>query len=200
MYYDYSNFNYNELPFLSDGWSYIKDVTKTIETQIVTNTKSNNFFFIEKFKPGHIGTYKFAETNKEKERIKYLENVEIANKWLKKIITFIDKNDSNAIIIIGADHGGFVGFEYALQAQNKVTDKRLLQSIFGAKLAIKWNDSSHSKYDYKLKTSVNLFRTVFSFLSKDKTLLNHLQSNASYNCYESTDFSKVYKAIDENGN
>jgi len=199
MYYDYSNFKYDELPYLSDGWSFIKEITKTIEIQIITNTKSNNFFFIEKFKPGHIGTYKFAETNKEKERIKYLENVEIANYWLKQIVVLIEKNDPEAIIIIGADHGGFVGFDYALQSQEKVTDKLLIQSIFGAKLAIKWNDLKHSEYDSKLKTSVNLFRTVFSFLSEDKTLLNHFQSDASYNCYDPTDFAKVYKAIDENG-
>ena len=46
---------------------------------------------------------------------------------------------------------------------------------------------------------MNLFRTVFSFLSEDKHLLNHLQPDASYNCYDPTDFTKVYKAIDENG-
>lgn len=200
IYYDYCNFNYDELPYLSDGWSCFKEITKTIETQIVTNKNSNNFFFIEKFKPGHIGTYKFEGTNKEKERIKYLENVEIANRWLKQIIVLIEKQDPDAIIIIGADHGGFVGFDFALQAQQKVTDRMLIQSIFGAKLAIKWNDLKHSEYDSKLKTSVNLFRTVFSFLSEDKTLLNHFQTDVSYNCYDPTDFTKVYKAIDENGN
>nr|WP_315145896.1 hypothetical protein [uncultured Flavobacterium sp.] len=200
MYYDYCNFNYDELPYLSDGWSYFKEITRTIETQIINNKKTSNFFFIEKFKPGHIGTYKFDGTNKEIERIKYIESVKKANYWLRQTIVFIEKNDPDAIIIIGADHGGFVGFDYALQAQNKVTDKLLIQSIFGAKLAIKWNDLKHSEYDSKLNTSVNLFRTVFSFLSEDKTLLAHFQSDASYNCYDPADFTKVYKAIDENGN
>ncbi len=125
--------------------------------------------------------------------------MQIANVWLKNAITIIEKNDPNAIIIIGADHGGFVGFDYALEAQKKVTNPLLIQSIFGAKLAIKWNNSQHSEYDSKLKTSVNLFRIVFSFLSEDKTLLQHLQPDASYNCYDSTDFTKVYKAIDEYG-
>ncbi len=200
MYYDYCNFKSDELTHFNDGWSNFKEITNEIKNQIIRNKLTNNFFFIEKFKPGHIGTYKFAGTDKEKERIKYLENVEIANHWLKQIVVLIEKNDPDAIIIIGADHGGFVGFDYALQAQQKVTDKLLIQSIFGAKLAIKWNDSRHSEYDSKLKTAVNLFRTVFSFLSKDKTLLNHLQSDASYNCYDPSDFTKVYKAIDENGN
>jgi hypothetical protein len=200
MYYDYCNFNYDELPYLSDGWSYFKEISKNLETQILNNKKTSNFFFIEKFKPGHIGTYKFAGTNKENERIKYLENLEKANYWLKQTIVFIENNDPDAIIIIGADHGGFVGFEYALQAQEKIIDRKLIQSIFGAKLAIKWNDSRYSEYDSKLKTSVNLFRTIFSFLSEDKTLLNHFQPDASYNCYDPSSFTKGYKAIDENEN
>jgi hypothetical protein len=46
------------------------------------------------------------------------------NDWLKKIVLFITKNDPSGIIVIGADHGGFVGFKYALQAQNKITDAK----------------------------------------------------------------------------
>jgi len=199
VFYDYCNFKVGELPYLSDGWSDFREITNTIKTQIINNKDTNNFFFIEKFKPGHIATYKFAGTNKEKERIKYIESIEEANQWLQQIIVFIEAKDPGAMIIIGADHGGFVGFDYALEAQKKVTDSMLIQSIFGAKLAIKWNNVQHSEYDSKLKTPVNLFRTVFSFLSEDKNLLNHLQPDASYNCYDPTDFTKVYKAIDENG-
>ena len=201
VFYDYCNFKMSELPYLNDGWSYIKEITNTVKTQIKNNKNTHNFFFIEKFKPGHIGTYKFDGTNKEKERIKYIENIELANDWLKQIIVFIGKNDPYAMVIIGADHGGFVGFDYALESsQKKVNDPMLIQSIFGAKLAIKWNDSRHTEYDAKLKTSVNLFRTVISFLSEDKSLLNHLQPDISYNCYDPTDNTKIYKAIDENGN
>ena len=106
-------------------------------------------------------------------------------------------NDPNAIIIIGADHGGYVGFEFTFKPKIKSLIQQLLNSIFGAKLAIKWNDPNHTEYDAKLKTSVNLFRTVFSYLSEDKLLLNHLQPNTSYNCYDSSDFTKVYKAIED---
>jgi hypothetical protein len=74
-----------------------------------------------------------------------------------------------------------------------------LYSIFGAKLAIKWNDSKHEEYDANLKTSVNLFRVVFSYLSENKILLKKFQPNISYNCYDPSDFSKVYMAIDEKG-
>jgi hypothetical protein len=200
VYFDYCNYKSGELPYFKDGLSCFKEIGTEIENQIVLNKKTNNFFFIEKFNPGHINTTKVKGSSIETERLEYLKSLQIANVWLKKTIITIEKNDPEAIIIIGADHGGYVGFEYTSQSKNKISDRKLLNSIFGAKLAIKWNDSQHADYDSKLKTSVNLFRTVFSFLSEDKTLLNHLQSDASYNCYDGSDCTKVYKAIDENGN
>ena len=197
VYFDYCNYKLAELPFFKDGLSCFKEITNEIENQIVLNRDTSNFFFIEKFNPGHINPSKIKGSSIEKERLEYLKSLQIANAWLKKTITIIEKNDPNAIIIIGADHGGYVGFEYTSQAQNKITDRKLLNSIFGAKLAIKWNGSQHSNYDAQLKTSVNLFRILFSYLSEDKLLLNNLQPDASYNCYDASDFSKVYKAIED---
>jgi hypothetical protein len=197
VYFDYCNFKSDELPYFKDGLSCYKGITNEIVNQIVNNKRTSNFFFIEKFNPGHISNAKNPNSSIEKERIEYIKGIQIANNWLKKIITFIEKNDPNSVIIIGADHGGYVGFEYTSQAQNKITDGKLLNSVFGAKLAIKWNDSQHTSYDGKLKTSVNLFRIIFSYLSKDKFLLNNLQPNTSYNCYDSTDLSKIYKAIED---
>jgi len=197
VYFDYCNYKLGELPYFRDGLSCFKEITNEIENQIVLNTETNNFFFIEKFNPGHINPSKLKGSTIENERLEYLKSLQIANVWLKKTITIIEKNDPNAIIIIGADHGGFVGFEYTSQAQNKITDRKLLNSIFGAKLAIKWNGVEHSEYDAQLKTSVNLFRILFSYLSEDKLLLNNLQPDASYNCYDASDFSKVYKAIED---
>jgi hypothetical protein len=197
VYFDYCNYKLEELPYFKDGLSCFKEITNEIENQIVLNKETSNFFFIEKFNPGHINPSKIKGGSIEKERLEYLKSLQIANAWLKKTITIIEKNDPNAIIIIGADHGGYVGFEYTSQAQNKITDRKLLNSIFGAKLAIKWNGVHHSEYDSQLKSSVNLFRILFSYLSEDKLLLNNLQPDASYNSYDASDFSKVYKAIED---
>lgn len=199
VFYDYSNFELDEIPRFKDGWQCFKDITQEIESQLVQNKKTSNFFFIEKFNPGHINPSKIKGSSVEKERLEYLKSLQIANVWLKKIITIIEKKDPSGIIIIGADHGGFVGFEFTSQSKDKITDPKLLYSIFGAKLAIKWNDVSHIKYDENLKTPVNLFRIIFSYLGEDKGLLKNLQPNTSYNCYDSSDFTKVYMAIDEKG-
>lgn len=198
VYYDYCNFKSDELPYFNDGWTTFKEITAEIKSQINNNKKTNNFFFIQKFSPGHIAVRKKADSTIESERAEYLTKLKIANDWLKEIIGYIEKNDPNSIIIIGADHAGFVGFEYTLQSMEKITDPQLLNSIFGAKLAIKWNNPIHKEYDVKLKTSVNLFRVLFSYLSEDKLLLDNLQPNASYNEYDVTNLKKVYKAFDEN--
>jgi hypothetical protein len=194
--YDYCNFKLKDLPYFDNFGTYKQDITSKIKLQIVNNTKTNNFFFIEKFSPGHIAVYKSASLGAQKERIAYIERLEEANKWLTDIVLFIEKNDPKAIVIIGADHGGFVGFDYTVQASKKMTDKKLLHSIFGAKLAIRWNNDSHCQYDLKLKTAVNLFRILFSYLSNDKKLLNSLQPDISYNLLDVNDPSKVYKAIE----
>lgn len=197
MYYDYCNFKSDDLPYFNDGWSTFKEITGEIKQQINSNKKTNNFFFIEKFNPGHISVRKQSGSSIEKERVGYLKNLQIANHWLKEIISYIEKNDPNAIVIIGADHGGFVGFEYTLQSIDKITDPKLLNSIFGAKLAIKWDSPAHNEYDAKLKSPVNLFRVLFSYLSGDKSLLNHLQPDTSYSQYDPNNMDKVYKPFDK---
>jgi len=199
VFYDYCNFKNEEVSLYKDFWENVKNVHENFENQIINNKSTNNFFFIELFKPSHISVYEGRSLGIEKERIEYINKLKNANEQLKEMISFIQIRDPNSIIVIGADHGGFVGFKYTLQAQNKITDPKLLYSIFGAKLAIKWNDERHAEYDVNLKTSVNLFRVIFSYLSEDKRLLKNLQPNTSYNCYDSSDFTKVYLAIDENG-
>jgi len=194
--FDYCNFEISEIPYLKDGWEVFKDVPGEVETQIKKNKDSRNFFFIQEFNPGHITIH--AQTSKgiEGERLEYIERLKTANHWLKNIISMIESNDPDAIVIIGADHGGFVGFTCIEQGVAKITDKDLLNSVFGANLAIKWNGQRHEEYDRKLKTSVNLFRILFSCLSDDKKYLDYLQPDVSYNNYDLEDLRKIYKAIE----
>ena len=194
--FDYCNFNNSEVPYFKDGWSAFKEITAETKRQILESKSTSNFFFIQKFNPGHIAVSKAASKGIEGERLEYIQKLEIANVWLKDLIGFITAQDPNAIVIIGADHGGFVGFTYTGDALAKITDIDLLHSIFGAKAAIKWNSAAHTDYDSELKTSVNLFRTLFSFLSGDKSYLTNFQPDASYNNYDHDDMRKIYKAIE----
>lgn len=196
--YDYTNISFSELPYLKDGFSIKKDVTKSLKLAIQKNSKNGNFYFIEKFVPSHIAIYQRGSQGKAGEQQLYLERIDQANIWLKNVVGFITANDPSGIIIIGADHGGFSGFEYSGEVRKKTTDKDLIKSVFGAQLAIKWNDPLAKEYDDGLKSGVNLFRTMFSFLAEDKKYLAHLQENSSYMLL--TEPEGFYRYINNDGN
>jgi hypothetical protein len=198
MGYDYCNFSYSELPYIMDGWNMYEDFSAELSQTISNNPKEGNFYFIEAFMPGHINNSKASSEGVGGERERYLGNLKEANVFLKKVISVINEKDPGALVIIGADHGGFVGFEYTLQAQKKTADKALATSMFGAHLSIKWNRPDFMDYDTDLRSSVNLFRTVFSYLSKDKKYLSHLQENSSYIMLHEP--AGLYRYIDDKGN
>ncbi|HEX8014863.1 MAG TPA: hypothetical protein VF465_06480, partial [Flavobacterium sp.] len=69
--------------------------------------------------------------------------------------------------------------------------------IYSNLIAIKWNDEMHNQYDKKLKTNVNIFRILFSYLSEDKSLLDNLENDGSYNINHDNYFSKpVVKVLE----
>ena len=195
--FDYCNVNKNEVSFLARGFEIHKDILEDLSV-CLNNNHEPNFYFIEKLKPGHINTYKSLSQGKEKERESYFYEVEEANTWLTQAIELIDQNDPNALVVIVADHGGFVGFDYTLQCKIKQTDPDLIRSIFTAALAIKWPNGEVPNYDDQLKTNVNLFRILITYLSQDESLLDNLQSNTSYTVLEEGAPFGVYEYINEN--
>src|SRR5690606_19800681 len=155
--------------------------------------------FFEKLHPGHIKVYEESIGTVEAERQKYLKKLQESNGWLEELIDVIQQNDPNGLIVIIADHGGYVGWEYSLQSHSKTDDRDLLYSGFSTLLAIKWNGEIPES-DEQLKTSVNLFRILFSHLSDDDSLLNNLQDNSSYNKLTIGEPLGIYKVLDTNGN
>lgn len=196
MGYDYCNVDYSGLPYIRDGWDYDEPLLEDFMS-LTINKDSGNFYFIEKMSPNHIQGFKSNSTGIAGERSKYLSRLEETNEWLKKIIRYIEAKDPDALIIIAADHGGYVGFDYTLQAYEKTTNPELVKSIFGAHLAIKWNNPAYKEYDVNLKSSVNLFRTVFSYLAQDKKYLENLQENSSYVRLNSP--NGLYRYINDKG-
>ena len=196
MGFDYCNIAYEDIPYIRDGFSIGGNVMGDFKVKASKDAKSGNFYFVEKFLPGHISVYANGNTI-EQEKELYLDNLRKANIWLKEIITFIVQTDPEGIIIIGADHGGYCGFAAMQDVLAKTQDPALLQSVFGAQLAIRWNDASHTEYDKELKTGVNLFRTVFSFLAEDKKYLRHLEDDGSYMPIKQP--KGVFRFLDDNG-
>lgn len=186
--YDYYNIDNDEIPLFSDGGFVWKDVFLDLKKCVLSekNNHQPKFYFVEKMLPHHIN---FDGTGVENERKVYLNKMEEVNLWLKEVVAFIEKNDPNSIIIISADHGGWVGIEnYNEMFTTK--DKKLMKSIFNNLLAIKWNDTKYVDYDEGLKSNVNIFRILFSYLSEDKTLLKHLEADSSYTIRQENSFTR----------
>ena len=175
-----------------------RNVTKDLEVAIKENSSTQNFYFVEKISPGHIANSKASSKGIAIEREDYLESLRSANVWLKDLVDMITTNDPNGLIIVMADHGGYVGLEHSLEAREKQDDRDLVYSIFTSALAIKWPDGIEP-YDEDLRTNVNLFRVLFSSLSKDRTFLDHLEADHSYAIIAKGAPFGVYKVIDEDG-
>lgn len=192
--YDFYNIQDSEIPFFSNDNNAKKDVYIDLKIFLENAIPSDQskFFFIEKLLPHHIH---FDGTGVENERKEYLRKIEITNLWLKKTIDLINKNDPNAMIIISSDHGGWVGIE-DIKEMFSTHDIKKLKSIFGNLLAIKWNNSSHTEYDKDLKTNVNIFRILFSYLSENKKLLEQLEDDSSYIIRQDGMFSRKAVLVD----
>ncbi len=199
LYYDHCNMDYKEIPILSRGFDFFKDVYSNLNQAIETNTSTANFYFIEKMSPTHITVRELNSKGRDKEREKYIEDIQLTNEWLSRTIDLIIEKDPNSLIVIVADHGGYVGLNSTSERQKILTDDYLVKSIFTSALAIKW-PSEAPEFDNKLKSNVNLFRILFAYLSENEAYLEHLQEDISYLIIREDSPFGVYQAIDANGN
>ena len=195
--YDYCNMRIEDIGYFSRGFVLDYDVFADLK-KIDLNDDKPKFFFLEQLLPSHITNKPNPGDIAENERVKYLLNLEKANDWLKQVIDYIIENDDNPLIIIAADHGGFVGLNSTYEDRIKQEDRDIIYSIFSSQLAIKWPEKA-PEYDSKIKTSVNLFRILFTYLSENKVYLNNLQEDVSYIQIEKGAPFGVYEYIDENG-
>ena len=177
--YDYCNINADTISYFKSGNLYDVDIISDFKHILDTLNPVKNFFFIEKTVPSHIVNVKSRSEGKEKEKEKYLENLEVANAWLKELIIEINTFDNDALVVIVADHGSYVGLDYTKQVVFKETDSLVVTSVFSSLLNIKWPKEEASN-GLKISSNVNLFRTIFYQLSDNKSLLENVEANTSY--------------------
>lgn len=197
--YDHFNIDINDVAYFSKGKSVTKAVLPDVKEAFAIATSNRpKFFFIEKCLPHHVHFYAKGDRVKE-ERKEYLEKIEEVNEWLKETINFITSKDPDGIIIVLADHGGWVGMKnYAEMFSTK--DAVHINSIYSTLAAVKWNGFKKGQEDADLKTNVNMFRVLFSVLSENPAYLKQMEDNASYNLHrESSFFNGVVKVIDDKG-
>lgn len=197
--FDYTNLDIKKVAYLSNGIEKQRNIIEDLP-KVLDNEENHNFYFIEKILPGHIATFESYAKSIEEERDRYLDNVTKANEWLQQVISLIHEHNPNAMIVIVADHGGFVGWEYTQQTNTKSQNRDLLYSAMSSALAIKWPNGERPSEELSFKSSVNLFTNIFAYLSDNYNILEHTRENASFLEIEEGAPNGVYKVIDENGN
>jgi hypothetical protein len=197
--YDYSNFSEDDVSFISTGYNAEQEIFQPLEESIRKDSLQPKFFFIEIFKPGHVPSRKEKTQGAEIEKGLWIERLHESNATLTRAINIIRENDPNALIMIMADHGGDLGMDYTLQSRRKNLERNWIYSIYSAQLAIHWPDGQAPEFDTKLRTPVNVFRILFSYLAENESYLDYLEEDNSYIIIEEDAPKGVYKCIDPNG-
>lgn len=198
MGYDFCNIPYSDVAYLGTGLGKPVDIIAPLEKALGEDVQTPKFFFIEIFNPGHIHGNKSASLGVAGERDLWIKSMEMANERLIQTIEVIKAQDDNALIVMMADHGGYVGMEYTGEIYSKIQERDLLYSVFSSNLAIHWPDGK-KRGKTQLKSAVNLFRFLFSYLGSDNKFLQHTEENASYVVIKKDAPKGVYQCIDNEG-
>jgi hypothetical protein len=196
--YDYYNIKQNEIPLFTDGKSLKKDVLADLKFAMnLHDNKSPKFFFLQRLMPHHVH-FEAKEDMIKMERDWYINRIKESNTWIKETINYISKEDATAIIVVLADHGGWVGLK-SYNSLSTIKDLSKIKSVFSPIASVKWNGYLKDDFDANLNSNVNFFRVLFSVLSDDKSYLNYLEDNSSYNLRKKSFFKSTNKVINNKG-
>lgn len=199
MGYDYSNFTYKEFGYITSGFNVKKNVLDSLTLRLEDLNNQPNFFFIEFFNPGHIHNHEKTSLGREEERRLWIESLQRAENTVLTITNAILEKDPNALIIVMADHGGFVGMDFSGETYNLTKDRDLIYSIFSSQLSIHWPYKNPPDFDGNLKTPVNLFRILFAYLGENSKYLNTLEPNESFVIIRKGAPKGIYQYLNEEG-
>ena len=199
--YHKSNFKLGDVAYIGTGLGEPQDLMDPLKKYMEEDTDKPKFYFMEFFNPGHINNSKSNTLGREEERKLWLESLDRANDILTDMIDMILEKDPNALIIVMADHGGFVGFDYSQEIYRKTQDRDLIYSIFSSQFSVHWpNGDRPSAIADSVNSPVNLFRGIFSYLSENDSYLDHLEADESYVILNKDAPKGIYKYIDDDGN
>ncbi len=200
MGYDACNYDYKkDVNFVGKGYYRQKDIVAPLKNFIEEDQDKSKFFFIQVFKPGHVKFYENESKGAEAEKAVWFERLAEADRKLKELIDIITTKDPSALIIMMADHGGYVGFDYMEEIHTKTQDRDKLYSAFSVHFSVKWPDGKPYEHDSNFKSSVNMFRVLFSYLAEESKYLDHLEEDSSFIVIEKGAPKGVYQCINAEG-
>lgn len=149
----------------------IRRILKYVE--LLPDHKAPHFTYVHLKPPGH-STHRVPSAKQLVSfRKRFPKKIKKANSDLSLLIESIITRDPDVLIVINADHGAWGLGNYKkspLEFFRGVSDKLIGIDHLGVLLAIRWPDGS-TEYGQDLRTNVNVFRHIFSYLSQDNTLL-----------------------------
>jgi len=195
--YDQVNIKKNEVSVPVPDYYVDKDLMGDFSKALKTQTDAPQFYFVELLEPGHIPGSSTPE-EVEKEVANYKQGLYNTTDKLKKMVSLINRQDPSGIIILAADHGGFVGLNNTHEAFSKLTDdKGIKESIYNSLLSIK-APTDFTPYGNNIKSSIGLFPNLFAYLS-DQPLPQDSIDNSSYMFIKEHGTRGVYKYFNTDG-
>ena len=198
--YDRNNVSYDDLSPLLPNYFLGKNYQNDFENMVSDTGNEPQFFFVEILHPGHISFSKDRENAIEFETQRYQQEVNSISKKLIDMIRFIEKKDPKAIIMLVADHGGFVGYTHTGAAySNPENDIDLKQSVFNALFAVKAAVEFETHHE-KIHSSIGVFPALFDYLSGEDIKTQLQLDNSSYLLIDNNSDKELYQYFDNNGN
>jgi hypothetical protein len=195
--YDTTNITENDLsyfPYFQQGI----DVITPLKNQLKTQVSAPQFTFIEFLSPAHIAVTSSQSQGIATERTAYLDRLKSANGMILEMTELITRDDPDAIILLVADHGGFVGLHHTGEIYlNPTVDVAIKNSILSSLLAVK----APSDFTYHLnavKSSVGVFPNLFAYLSQQQPV--EMKDDGSYLQVSQGANKRVYRYFDSQGN
>ena len=200
VYYDTNNVDRRELSPLLPNYFLGKDYMEDFKSQVLSTSEDPQFYFVEILHPGHISYSKDREDAIAFEKNNYREEIKSISSQLIDMVQFIEFNDPEAIILIVADHGGFVGYTHTGAAYSQPEkDLALKQSIFNALYAVKAPED-FGPYQKNVSSSIGVFPALFNYLSGAKATNTSSFDNSSYLLIKSDAEQTLYRYYDTHGN
>ncbi len=109
----------------------------------------------------------------------YPKRLEHANAFLSRILETIRQIDGDAVIVLCGDHGPWALRRFH-DVKGALDPEQFCQDIFGVLAAVRWPFKENAEAVAGIKTSVNLFRTLFALLSRDRALLEDKEADEGY--------------------
>jgi hypothetical protein len=139
----------------------------------ISTQSTPHFTYIHARLSGHSSTGKQTLEELSSFRETYFKRIQIATNTVETFVQRILERDSDALIIVNADHGAW-GYGNYIYAENEVlegaSDDLSALDHLGVLLAIRWPDNA-SKFVQDIRTNVNLFRYIFAYLSGSNDIL-----------------------------